>query len=79
MGQVSEYKVVRAAIDNGELEEVVNQFIEQGWQPLGGIHCSGDEPSIATQALVRFGSTDGLLRALQVLEVTPRGGIKARR
>ena len=49
-----QYRIIELA-KRGELEEVVNLAMEEGWEAIGGVAvvCCGDEDLLYVQAMVR--------------------------
>lgn len=48
-----EYKIV-SAVSQGELETIVNVFMDEGWEPLGGIAMATSGTRVVyAQAMVR--------------------------
>jgi len=51
MGNIIDYTVVRAGASWGQLEDLVKQYLDMGWEPLGGVSVGSD--GALYQAMIR--------------------------
>lgn len=67
-----EYKVVSVS-DAGSLTKAVNKYMDDGWQPLGGICCDSGEGGIEyLQAMTRHNLQERRKKLLDALSQTDR-------